>query len=130
MENKDNIKFTIIKITVKKEEDIILNNNIIPYKNSVRTLGLKITSTGLKQEIDEITTKGNIALLVLQRFRNLSTKIKLHLVKVFMLPIILYPFIPLVTISYKNIQKLQSLQNKALRFLLHSAPNIYMNLRY
>ncbi len=34
-----------------------------------------------------------------------------------MLPIIVYPIIPLVTISNKNIRKLQSLQNKALRFV-------------
>ncbi len=34
-----------------------------------------------------------------------------------MLPIILYPIIPLLTISNKNIQKLQSLQKKALRFV-------------
>ncbi len=98
-----NTKFTIIPMAVKKKEDIIVNNNIIPYKNSWRTLGLKITSTGLKQNVDEITTKGNIALQELQRFRNLWTKIKLHLVKAFMLPIILYPVIPLVTISNKNI---------------------------
>ncbi len=112
-----NSKFTIIPMAVKKKEDIIINNNIIHYKNSERTLGLKITSTGLKQHVDEITTKGNIALQELQRFTNLSTKIKLHLVKAFMLSIILYPFIQLVTISNKNIQNLQSLQNKALRFV-------------
>ncbi len=81
MENKDNSKFTIISMPVLKKEDIIPNNNIIPYKNSGRTMGLKINSTGLKQHVDEITTKGNIALQELQRFRNLSTKIKLTLVK-------------------------------------------------
>ncbi len=82
----NNSKFTIIPMAVKKKEDIVINNNIIPYKNSGRTLGLKITSTGLKQNVDGITTKGNIALQELQRFRNLSTKIKLYLVKAFMLP--------------------------------------------
>ncbi len=117
MENKDNGKFTIIPMAVKKKEDIIINNNIIPYKNSGRTLGLKNASTGLKQHVDEIKKKGNIALQELQRFRNLSTKIKLYLFTAFMLPIILYLIIPLVIISNKNIQKLQSLQNKALRFV-------------
>ncbi len=34
-----------------------------------------------------------------------------------MLPILLYPIIPLITKSNKYIQKLQSLQNKALRFV-------------
>ncbi len=93
-------------IAVKNKEDITINNNIIPYKNSGRTPGLNITSTGLKHHVNEITTKGNIALQEQQRFRNLSTKIKLHLVKAFMRPIILYPIIPLVTISNKIIQKL------------------------
>ncbi len=100
-------------MAVKKKEDIINNNNII----SGRKLGLKITSTGLRQNVDEITAKGNIALQELQRFSNLSKKIKLHLVKAFLIAIILHPIIPLVTISNINIQKLQSLQNKALRFV-------------
>ncbi len=113
----NNSKFTIIPMAVKKKEDFIINNNIIPYKNSGRTLGLKITSSGRKHHIDEITTTGNIAIQELQRFRNLSTKLKLHLVKVFIVPIILYSIIPLVTINNKNIQKLQSLHNKALRFV-------------
>ncbi len=43
----NNIKFTIIPMAVKMKEDIIINNNIIPYKSSGRTLGLKIASTGL-----------------------------------------------------------------------------------
>ncbi len=55
-------KYTIIPMAGKKKEDIIINNNIILYKKSGRKLGLKITSTGLKQHVDEITTKGNIAL--------------------------------------------------------------------
>ncbi len=113
----NNSKFTIIPMEIKKKEDTIINNNIIPYKNCGTTLGLKITSTGMNKHVDVFTTKGNIALQELQRFRNLSTKTKLHLVKAFMLPIILYPIILLVTISNKNIQKLQSLQNKALRFV-------------
>ncbi len=71
----NNSKFTIIPMAVNKKEDIIINNNSIPYKNCGRTLGLKITSTGLKQHVDENTTKGNISLQELQRFRNLSTKI-------------------------------------------------------
>ncbi len=89
----NNSKFKIILMAVKKKEDIIINNNVIPYKNSGIILGLKITSTGLKQHVDEITTKGYIALLELQRFRNLCRKIKLHLVKAVMLAIIVYPII-------------------------------------
>ncbi len=116
MENKGNSKFTIIPMAVKKKEDIIVNNNIT-LKIFWKMLGLKIASTGLKQHLDKITTKGNIALQELQRFINLFTKIKLLLVKTFMLPIMLSPILPLATISNKNIQKVQSLQNKALRFV-------------
>ncbi len=48
----NNSKLTIIPMEVKMKEDIIINNNIITYKNTGRTLGLKITSTGLKQHVE------------------------------------------------------------------------------
>ena len=43
-------------------------------------------------------------------------KIKTHLVKALILPIIEYPPIPLHTMSNNQISKLQKIQNKALRF--------------
>ncbi len=75
----NNSKFTILPIVVIKKEERIINNNIIPCKKSCKILGLKISSTGLKQHVDDVTRKGKVALQELQRFRNLSTKIKIHL---------------------------------------------------
>ena len=53
----------------------------------------------------------------LQRFRNLSTNNKRRLYKTIIRPQLLYPIIPLNTISHSSYRKLQQVQNKALRFI-------------
>ena len=63
--------------------------------------------------------KGKMALKELRRFYNLPTNIKTHLIKAYILPIIQYPPIPLVTIKKNNHLKLQRIQNAALRFALN-----------
>ncbi len=98
----NNSKFTIVPLAVKKKGDIIVNNNIIPNKNSGKILGLKISGTGMKQHVEDITNKGKIALQELQRFKNLYIRIRLHLIKTLIPPIILYPIIPLITVSNKR----------------------------
>ena len=46
----------------------------------------------------------------------MPTKIKTHLVKALVLPILEYPTVPTISMSKTQISKLQKTQNKALRF--------------
>ena len=54
-------------------------------------------------------------MMKLNRFRNLSTNINIHLFKALIKPHLEYPIIPLCLSSKYNIQKLQSQQNICLR---------------
>lgn len=53
------------------------------------------------------------------RFRMQPTKIKTHIIKAFILPIIIYPVIALVTSSGNQQNKLQKVNNKAPRFAMN-----------
>ena len=55
---------------------------------------------------------------ILRRFKHLPQRIKVHLIKAFISPLLQYPAIPLVTISKRQIKNLQVVQNQALRFAL------------
>lgn len=68
-----------------------------------------------------------------RHFRNCTdlnqcpAKIKLHLVKAFLIPILYYPPIPLVNLSKKK--KLQDIQNKGLRFAFNQKYPFTKNTR-
>lgn len=62
------------------------------------------------------TKRGIRAINELQRFCNIPVNIKIHLIKAYVLPIISYLIIPLVTASKENKKKLQVVQNQALWF--------------
>lgn len=112
----NNNKFKIIPIAVVKKLDIIINGNKIDYSDKGKVLGLTLTRTGLGKHVKEIKNKGLKALNDLQIFYNLPSHIKTHLIKAYILPIIRYPAIPLVSISNENKKKLQTVQNRALRY--------------
>ena len=52
----------------------------------------------------------------MRRFSNLSTNIKLHLVKACVIPILTYPSYPLAILSKTSLLSLQKILNKVLRF--------------
>ena len=57
----------------------------------------------------------------------MPTKIKTHLIKALVLPILDYPPIPTHTMSKTQITKLQKVQNKALRFATNQRHPYTMN---
>ena len=63
-----------------------------------------------------ITHKAKYNLSKLYRFKSAPTKIKLTLYKTLIRPLLEYPSILLPHASNTNIKKLQTIQNKALRF--------------
>ena len=110
-------KFKIVPIAVRKKNNIVIEGNLIEYTPSGKILGNTICRNGITKHINEMKAKAKGALIQLYRFKNLPEKIKLHLVKACILPILQYPAIPLVTASQNNILKLQRIQNRALKFV-------------
>lgn len=109
-------KFKIIPLAQKYTEDIIVDGDLLNTNNGGNILGLTITRAGITKHVTEITGKGKSALSSLYRFKMLNSKIKSHLVKSYILPLLEYPPVPLNTISNTQKLKLQRVLNKALRY--------------
>ena len=90
---KTNInKFTPIALGHRREEIIrINNNNEINFETQGKSLGLKITRNGYYSHVTERKAQATAALKKLKRFSQLPSKIKTHLVKAMVLPILDYP---------------------------------------
>ena len=67
--------------------------------------------------MDKNATKANNIVSALYAVRGLPHKDRLYLVKTLVLPILLYPCIPLNVCSPSNMLKLQIVQNRALKFV-------------
>ena len=108
-------KFQLLSISAIKTENVIIDNNVIEYKNTLNTLGLTLTRTGVTKHIKNRLEKAKIQSSKLLRFRGLSTNINIHLYKTTVKPILEYPIIPLCISSRSNLDKLQARQNICLR---------------
>ena len=109
-------KFKVIKLGHRTGPHLIVENQRKEFSNSGKALGLAISTQGYNANTTERTNRANAALKTLYRFKDMNTKIKTHLVKTLILPIIDYPPIPTHALSNKQISKLQKIQNKSLRF--------------
>ena len=96
---------------------IIADEQIIPYTNKATALGLTFSTRSITPQITTRRAMAMRTLNRLQRFRSLSTNNKRRLYKTIIRPQLLYPIIPLNTISHSSYRKLQQVQNKALRFI-------------
>lgn len=112
-------KFTLLPIALKKLRPVTINNTIIPYAKEAKILGLKLGTHGYNKHIKDLTDKAEIALTTLKRFSTLNTNIKLHLIKACVLPILTYPSYALNAASKSQLIRLQTKQNKALRFVFN-----------
>lgn len=112
----------MIHVSKRNPLPITVDNQNIRYVQSAKLLGLTIKSTGITSHIKEQRNKANVTLKKLRRFRKLSSKIKLHLYKALILPIIDYPVIPTNTLKPSNWKKQQAVQNKALRWINGDVP--------
>ena len=84
-------------IATETEEEISIEDNILNTQTSGRILGHTISNTGYGKHIKEryIQVKG--ALTKLYRFKNVQAKIKIHLIKSLVLPVLQYPPIHTIT---------------------------------
>ena len=112
--NRD--KFKIIPMAQKKMEDVIVEGDILEYAKEGNILGQTINTTGFIKHIATRIRKAKETLKNIYIFYQFPVKIKLHLVKTLILPILYYPPIPTHTLSMTQIKKIQKVQNKALRY--------------
>ena len=111
-------KFAIITVGFYKAPNIVIDNTLIPYSLEAKLLGHTITRNNFYvKQIKKNTIKANAELKKLKRFRNLKIKLKIRLYKALILPLLTYPITPLNISSDTQIKKLQTVQNKAIRWI-------------
>lgn len=109
-------KFSVIQLANTRREPLIIDEDLIDFKDEGKILGFKINTRGYLDSVNDRKHKAIGALSRLYRFKNMPTKIKTHLIKALVLPILEYPPIPTHTFSHAQVKKLQIVQNRALRF--------------
>ena len=88
------------------------------YQTTGKILGHNITSNNFfRKHIDMIVGRARTEQKQLQRFRYLKKRLKLRLYKSLILPILLYPIIPLNTCSKAQMNRLQTRQNEVIRWI-------------
>ncbi len=80
-------------------------------------LGLKLQSTGIVIHCTNVKNKDDAVLTNLRRFKSLSPKIKTTLIKTLLIPILEYPPIPICATSLTQKRNIQTVVNKALKFI-------------
>ena len=110
-------KFQVIPISRYSTFPIVADDIPIVYSYKTRILGLTYATFGITHQV---TIRRNMTLRTLnglQRFRRLSPDKKKRLYLTIIRPQLLYPIVPLNTISTSSLRKLQQVQNKSLRFI-------------
>ena len=110
-------KFTIMNISRRRTVPIYIDDEHLDYSRTAKVLGLTYSNTGLTPQVTVRRAMAFKTLDRLQRFRHLSSHNKRRLYLTILRPQLLYPIIPLNTISDSSYRKLQQVQNKALRFI-------------
>ena len=111
-------KFKILPISTFKLEPIIVDNKQYNYNEAITILGLQLKATGINSHVTRQMNRAKLELSKLKRFQNLKPKTKIHLYKTYIRPLLEYPIVPLCGISKTNKIKLQTLQNKAVKFAI------------
>lgn len=126
----NNNKFQLVHISKRNPLPIVVDNQNINYVRSAKILGMNIKGNGITTHVKEQNHKAKITLRKLRRFRKLSSKIKLHLYKAVVLPILDYPVIPMNTLKPTNWKKQQAIQNKALRWISGDVPPYSTTIKF
>lgn len=110
-------KFKVIPLAKRVTSPLIVDGDLMEYNTQGTVLGLKITSTGYSSHMTEKRGRANDLLTKLKRFSNLSEKNKRQLYLSLIRGILEYPPVPIHALSKTQIEFLQRIQNKALRFI-------------
>ena len=110
-------KFTIINIIRHKTNNIHINNRHIPYSKTGKILGLQLSKHGYTNHITARCSMARAQLIRIKRFQQLNTNTKRKLYLALVRSVLIYPTIPLHTLSHTAMSRLQSVQNKALNYI-------------
>lgn len=113
--NKD--KFQIISAGTCRHKQLHTQDATIEYSTTAKVLGLKITNTGYSAHVKERIHIANSTLTRMYRFRNIKQKTKKKLYTTLIRPQLIYPVIPLHSISTTQQKNMQRVQNRATRFI-------------
>ena len=110
-------KFQIIPISRRNTTDIYLNDNeILQYTNEGKILGLTFNRRGILPQVKIRTAVALNNLSKLHRFTSLNINNKLKLYNALIRSALIYPSVILNIIAKSPMLKLQSVQNKALKY--------------
>ena len=115
-------KFQLVSISSTKPSNIEIDGQILPFNRKATILGLTINTHGIRPHINSRLGKAKSQLKKLKRFKNLQTDTRLRLYKTLIRPILEYPPIPLCVASKTNQQKIQRVQNVAIRAAAKERP--------
>ena len=110
-------KFSLLSISKRSPEPVIVNNSQIPFKNGVKMLVLTLKRTGAASHTTHRIKLANIQTGKIKRFIKLDPKVKLHLYKALIRPLMEYPIIPNGIQAKTHLRKMQGVQNKNLKFI-------------
>ena len=111
-------KFQIIHIGFWTAPDVTINGTILRPTREAKLLGMDFTYRNFfTKQVKSLKKNAKAALSKLYRFRYLNKKLKLRLFKVMVLPLLVYPVIPLNALSNNLIYQLQIVQNDAVRWI-------------
>ena len=111
-------KFVVIAIGYKKAFPVQIGGELIEYSETGKLLGLNFTNNNFfKKQMDENISKAKAVQKRLWRFRTLKKNLKVTLYKTLILPLILYPIVPINACSKTQIKRLQIIQNDAVRWI-------------
>ena len=118
-------KFQMISISIQKPREVRVDGTLIPFSRNARILGFNFNSRGFASHVKNRLRLAKGTLARLSRFRGLKTKTYLHLFKMLVRPQLEYPAVLLCRASKTNINKMQSVQNRALRRAYKDSPPYY-----
>lgn len=121
-------KFKIIPISRLKTGDVLVNGDLYPYTREGRVLGLTLTSTGYKKHVVNRVNQARARLPTLFKLRNISIKNKQKIYTALIRSVLLYPPVPLVSVSPTSVMKLQRVQNSALYLITNTRRREYRTI--
>jgi hypothetical protein len=110
-------KFLIIPIGRNKTKKVKVGQTEYDMGTEGRMLGLKITKQGFLSHVTDRVTSARRELGSLYRFKDLSPHNKRKLYLALVRSKLVYPIVPLHTLSFTQLRKLQVVQNRAARFI-------------
>ena len=116
-------KFQLVNFLHINTEPVMVDDEStnIPYNQKGTVLGLHITRHGLKNHVTHRIRCATYHVAQLAKFRNLSTRNKLKIMKSTVLPSLIYPTVPLNTLSDHQFRRLQVIYNKAIRIITNTS---------